>query len=59
VLRLDRPEDENDFSNVFHVSIQQLPAQAADVMTLFDGTQCTQLSRGHLHCHPLATHERH
>ncbi|ELR22146.1 ribonuclease, putative [Acanthamoeba castellanii str. Neff] len=37
VLRLDRPEDENDFSNVFHVSINQRPAQAADVMTLFDG----------------------
>jgi hypothetical protein len=37
VLRLDRPEDENDFSNVFHVSINQRSAQAADVMTLFDG----------------------
>jgi hypothetical protein len=37
VLRLDRPEDENDFSNVFHVSINQRPAQAADVMTLFSG----------------------
>jgi hypothetical protein len=46
VLRLDRPEDENDFSNVFHVSINQRPAQAADVMTLFDGAYHGPLPSG-------------